>query len=78
MGMKISSKKMKSAIEKLMIRKWVEILMVLTKLNVKSPTQEVSGPGITGRKLPTIPRKIKNPEIQINRRSISFTIDLER
>jgi hypothetical protein len=49
----------------------VEILTTLTKLSENNPIQDVSGPGIIGIKLPTIPRKIKSPEIHTNRRSIS-------
>ena len=71
MGIKISSKNIKRAIEKLMSKKGVEILTTLTKLSENNPIQDVSGPGIIGIKLPTIPRKIKSPEIHTNRRSIS-------
>ena len=76
-GIKISSKKISSAIEKLITRKLVEILTYDTKLSVKRPIHEVIGPGMIGRKLPTIPSNIKNPAKQIKRRSISFIIDLD-
>ena len=41
--------------------------MVGTKLKIKIPTQAVIGPGITGRKLPAIPKRIKDPDIRINK-----------
>jgi len=75
-GMKISSKKTISAIKKLVTRKLLEILTGLTKLSVKRPIHEVSGPGIMGIKLPIIPSKIKNPAKQNKRRSIILFIDL--
>jgi hypothetical protein len=72
-----SNKKINSAIEKLISRKVVEMEISGIKLNTKKPIQEVSGPGITGKKLPTSPNKIKNPAIQIKRRSIGKHILFE-
>ena len=39
-------------------------------LNMNIPNQDVNGPGIIGRKLPTIPKRIKNPERKIKSMSI--------
>lgn len=45
--------------------------MLLTQLKTKRPAQAVRGPGMTGKKLPAIPRRIKKPERQIKKRSIT-------
>jgi hypothetical protein len=37
---------------------------------MNNPNQEVNGPGITGRKLPKSPIKIKNPESEMIVKSI--------
>ena len=36
---------------------------------MRIPTHDVNGPGITGRKLPTIPKRIKSPERKIKNMS---------
>ena len=59
-----------------MIKKSVETTIASVKRSSKSPTHEVSGPGITGKKLPAIPNKIKKPETQIKKRSIAIGDDL--
>jgi|DEB0MinimDraft_4_1074332.scaffolds.fasta_scaffold441144_1 hypothetical protein len=46
------------------------------KLRISNPIHEVRGPGMTGRKLPAIPNKMKNPERQIKKRSISLSVGL--
>jgi hypothetical protein len=38
--------------------------------SMNNPNHEVNGPGITGRKLPAIPRRIKNPARDIMIKSI--------
>lgn len=76
--MKISNKKINNAIEKLMIKKLVVIATAELKLSINNPIHEVSGPGITGKKLPAIPSKIKKAAVQIKKRSISTSIDLNK
>jgi hypothetical protein len=41
---------------------------------MSNPSQEVMGPGITGRKLPAIPKTIKKPAMQTSKRSIGKNI----
>lgn len=62
--------------EKLMIRKLVVIVNAELKLSVNNPIHEVSGPGITGKKLPAIPSKIKKAAAQIIKRFMSTSLDL--
>ena len=57
--------------EKLLSRNSLVIVIAVTKRSIKIPAQEVSGPGMTGRKLPAIPNKIKMPAIKINKKSKS-------
>ena len=63
--------------EKLMIRKSVEMVTAELKFSINNPIHEVNGPGITGKKLPAIPSKIKKAAAQIKKRSISTYIDLD-
>ena len=76
--MKISNKKINNAIEKLVIKNLVVIATAELKLSINNPIHEVSGPGITGKKLPAIPSKIKKAAVQIKKRSISTSIDLNK
>ena len=62
--------------EKLMIRKLVVIVNAELKLSINNPIHEVSGPGITGKKLPAIPIKIKKAAAQIIKRFMSTSLDL--
>jgi len=62
--------------EKLMIRKLVVIVNAELKLSINNPIHEVSGPGITGKKLPAIPSKIKKAAAQIIKRFMSTSLDL--
>jgi len=62
--------------EKLMIRKLVVIVNAELKLSVNNPIHEVSGPGITGKKLPAIPSKIKKAAAQIIKRFMSTSLGL--
>jgi len=59
-----------------MIRKLVVIVNAELKLSVNNPIHEVSGPGITGKKLPAIPSKIKKAAAQIIKRFMSTSLDL--
>jgi hypothetical protein len=74
--MRMSNKKINNAIEKLMIRKLVVIVNAELKLSINNPIHEVSGPGITGKKLPAIPSKIKKAAAQIIKRFMSTSLDL--
>tara|TARA_B100000963_G_scaffold361927_1_gene400950 strand:+ start:8306 stop:8725 length:420 start_codon:yes stop_codon:yes gene_type:complete len=67
LGMKLSKINIAKAIQKLKIKKEKSIGMVGTKLKIKTPNQAVIGPGITGRKLPAIPNRIKDPDARINK-----------
>jgi hypothetical protein len=62
--------------EKLMIRKLVVIVNAELKLSIINPIHEVSGPGITGKKLPAIPSKIKKAAAQIIKRFMSTSLGL--
>jgi hypothetical protein len=59
-----------------MIRKLVVIVNAELKLSINNPIHEVSGPGITGKKLPAIPIKIKKAAAQIIKRFMSTSLDL--
>jgi hypothetical protein len=59
-----------------MIRKLVVIVNAELKLSINNPIHEVSGPGITGKKLPAIPSKIKKAAAQIIKRFMSTSLDL--
>lgn len=61
-----------------MIKKLLVIATAELKLSINNPIHEVSGPGIKGKKLPTIPSKIKKAAAQIKKRSISTSIDLNK
>ena len=53
------------AIMKLTTRVILSIKTDWLILNMSIPTQDVNGPGIIGRKLPMIPKRIKNQERKI-------------
>lgn len=52
------------------INKLFSIWIIGEKRSMNNPNQEVNGPGITGRKLPKSPIKIKNPESEMIVKSI--------
>ena len=55
---------------KLKTRKKGLIVIEGEKLNIKSPPHDVSGPGIIGRKLPMIPKRINKLAKTIINRSM--------
>ena len=50
---------------KLTTRETLSIKTNSLKLSMSIPNQDVNGPGIIGRKLPKIPKRIRNPDSKI-------------
>jgi hypothetical protein len=66
----MSNKKTVNAIENVMIKNEASMVIEGAKFKRNKPNQDVKGPGITGKKLPTIPSIIKKPASDIKIRSI--------
>ena len=73
-GMILSRIKIDTAMKKLKIKKLVSNETEGAKLKKRRPNQAVIGPGIMGKRLPAIPKRIKKPAIQIKRISICKNI----
>lgn len=69
-GIILSIIKINKAMIKLKTRKKGLIVIEGEKLNIKSPPHYVSGPGIIGRKLPMIPKRINKLAKTIINRSM--------
>ena len=70
--------KIATAIQKLKIKNWFSSEIEGAKLKIKIPNHAVNGPGIRGKKLPAIPKRIKNPETEISKISICKNIFFKR
>jgi len=71
-GIRLSRINIIMAITNVITSMVLSISAVGIKLNINRPNQDVSGPGIIGIKLPTIPRIINSEDIIIRKRSIDI------